>query len=127
MRLAKQIANTFLAITLLIATTGITLNKHYCMGRLKSIAINEVAKKCNGESQEKMPCCNDVSQQLKVEEITTSDFDFDSAPDLYEVALISFVLLDDNESKELKNNAFQHYSPPPPEIDVQSGFQVFLI
>ena len=124
----KNIANTFLAITLLIATTGVTLNKHYCMGRLKSVAINEHATQCSGGEEEPMPCCKDISEELKVEEFTTSGFDFDATPDLYQLAIINYVLIDATESAtESEKLHFHHYSPPLPDEDITILTQTFLI
>lgn len=128
MQVFKNIANTFLAITLLVATTGITLNKHYCMGRLKSVAVNEHAAHCFAGEEEQMPCCKDVSQELKVEEITTADFDFDANPSLYELAIINFVIVNrDGISSDVDKSHFRHYSPPLPDAEFQIAHQVFLI
>lgn len=128
MRILKNIANTFLAITLLIATTGITLNKHYCMGRLKSIAVNEHAEHCFEGEEEQMPCCKDISEELKVEEITTVGFDFDATPDLYQLAIVQYVLLQNhNFGLQSEKPHFQHYSPPLPDRDIPVLVQSFLI
>ena len=129
MRIFKKISNLLLAVILLIATTGVTLNKHYCLGRLKSVAINEIASPCAGEKGEpiQMPCCEDVTQELKVEEITQVLFDFDGQPDLFELAFIRFFVLDEPILISEKASIPKHYSPPPPEIDVQVDLQVFLI
>lgn len=97
------------------------------MGRLKSIAVNEHAEQCYDGEEERMPCCKDTSEQLKVEEITTVNFDFDASPDLYQLATIYFVLLQDVDFSEIEDSDFQHYSPPLPKIDFQVDQQVFLI
>ncbi|MEM7297387.1 MAG: hypothetical protein AAF391_03875 [Bacteroidota bacterium] len=129
MKRLKQIVNFILAINLLIATTGFTLHKHYCMGRVKAVAINETANPCANEgTTDPMPCCEDVSEELKVEEITQVAFDFDSQPDLYELAIISWIAFD-VPSFQLRQEKpqFQFYSPPPPDYNVQLEHQVFLI
>lgn len=127
-RIFKNIANTFLAIILLIATTGVTLNKHYCMGRLKSIAVNEHAEHCYDGEEEQMPCCKDISEELKIEEVTTVAFDFDATPDLYQLAIVNYVLLEDVAvGFEYAKPHFQHYSPPLPDQDIPVLIQSFLI
>ncbi len=120
--------NSFVAATLLIATTGMTLNKHYCMGQLKSIAINEIASPCIDKdgSPVQMPCCDDVSEELRVEEITQVSFDFDSQPDLYPLAIVSWVLLD-AELVEEQDKTQSQYDPPLPDQDIRVLHQVFLI
>lgn len=128
MRIAKNILNSLLAIVLLIATTGVTLNKHYCMGRLKSVAVNEHAQHCFEGEAEQMPCCKDVSEVLKVEEITTVAFDFDANPDLYELALIDHILLKDiSFTLEQDEPELLHYDPPIPDRDIPVLIQSFLI
>lgn len=128
MRIAKKIVNVLLAILLLIATTGVTLNKHYCMGRLKSVAVNAHANHCFEGEAEQMPCCKDVSQELKVEEITTVGFDFDAHPDLYELFSITSLSFDDvPEHTDQTHVQFLHYSPPLPDRDVIVLVQSFLI
>lgn len=129
MILFRKIANVSLALLLLVATTGVTLNKHYCMGRLKSIAVFEAAHSCseNG-AEDPMPCCKDVSEQMKVNEITKVSFDFKSAPDLYPVAVICFFVLS-QDLLSVKNEKPQHrfYSPPLPDQNLQVLNQNFLI
>ncbi|MEO1253743.1 MAG: hypothetical protein AAFY41_02485 [Bacteroidota bacterium] len=99
------------------------------MGQLKSIAINETASPCVSEDGEpvQMPCCDDISEELRVEEITQVSFDFDSQPDLHQLAIITWVLLDADLVSEQNKTSFQYYSPPPPDIDFQSDYQVFII
>ena len=99
------------------------------MGRLKAVAINETASPCVDQAGEpvEMPCCEDISEELKVEEITQVSFDFDSQPDLYELAIITWITLGIQDAVELENPQFQYYAPPPPDIDFQVNHQVFLI
>jgi len=123
----KNIANTILAAALLIATTGVTLNKHYCMGRLKSVAVNAHAANCsNADRGEQMPCCKDVSQELKINDITQVSFDFDSRPALFQIAIIQYVLLNKTLLTEEKPS-FKYDPSPPAKLDFQAVFQVFLI
>ena len=97
------------------------------MGRLKSVAVFEHAANCSGtEEADPMPCCEDVSQELKIEEITQVNFDFDSQPELYELAAIYFTLnnffLDQQET-----TAYTDHLPPPSQVDHIVDHQVFLI
>lgn len=98
------------------------------MGRLKSIAINTHAQHCFEGEDEQMPCCKDISEELKVEEITTTAFDFDATPDLYQLAIVNLVLLTDIDfNVQSERPTFEYYSPPPPDIDFQVDHQTFLI
>lgn len=129
MILFRKIANVFLAILLLVATTGVTLNKHYCMGRLKSVAIFASANPCSENGvPTPMPCCEDTSEQLKVDELTKASFDFKGTADLYQIAAIAYVLLEQNYlSLDENKPAYYNYSPPLPDQDIRVLNQVFLI
>jgi len=124
---AKTILYSFIAITLLVATTGMTLHKHYCMGRLKAVAINQHIDNCSGEDKEPMPCCKDVAQELKVEEVTQTVFDFDSHPHLFQIACIQFFISTKFIPSEEKKHPSKHYPPPIPVADFQANYQVFII
>lgn len=99
------------------------------MGRLKSMAIFEHAQNCTGsDAKDPMPCCKDVSEELKVEEITTIAFNFDAQPLLLQVAAIDFSLLNNIAFAVEENKPhFQHYSPPLPDLDIPILVQSFLI
>lgn len=129
MILIRKIVNVSLATLLLVATTGITLNKHYCMGRLKSVSINDhIPHCCEQAPEEKMPCCEDISEKLKVEEITQVSFDFDANPDLYPLAIINFILDETHLVFQREPVLKYHESPPPlPDQNMQVRDQVFLI
>ncbi len=96
------------------------------MGRLKSVAINAHASSCIKGEGDKMPCCEDVQQELKVEEVTTTSFDFHLQPDLYQIAVISFVLTHEL-TVDTDFNTFSLWEPPLPVRDIQVIYQSFLI
>lgn len=99
------------------------------MGRLKSMAIFEHAQNCTGsDTEDPMPCCKDVSEELKVEEITTVAFDFDAQTVLFQLATIDLSLLENIEFTTKENkHYFKHYSPPLPDRDIPVLVQSFLI
>jgi len=126
MALSKKIVHVFLAAVLILATGGITLNKHYCMGRLKSVAVNEHAHGCKGPGMtDPMPCCEDVSEIIIVDELAQSTFDFHFAAvdnfipalPLYDVSLLPLA----------QQHVPQHNHAPPPPIDLLIVHQVFRI
>ena len=127
MSLFRKIANTFLAVLLLVGTTGVTLNKHYCLGRLQSVAVFVSAKPCDTGMEDPMPCCEDTSEELKVDELTKSTFDFKSTTDLYLLAAITYVLLEDTYSSSDKQVKYYNYDPPLPDQDMRVLHQVFRI
>jgi hypothetical protein len=125
--LFRKIVNVFLAVLLLVATTGITLNKHYCFGRLQSVAVFTSANPCENGMEDPMPCCEDTSEELKVDELAKSSFDFKSSTELYLLAAITYVLLDDTYSSSDKQSKYYNYDPPLPDQDIQVLNQVFRI
>ena len=128
MNLFKKIANIFLAGLLLLATSGVTLSKHYCMGRLKSIAVFEQAKACfDQEEKESMPCCEDVSEELRVENLTKTSVDFDCSTQLV-ATLITLPTFDHLFVSYIQEEFTQNnYSPPLPSRDIPVLMQSFLI
>lgn len=98
------------------------------MGSLKSIAVNVHAQHCFEGEEEQMPCCKDISQELKVEEVTTVGFDFDASPELYELAIINYVLSNAIDLGLAFEKQPSHlYSPPLPDRDITVLIQSFLI
>ncbi len=98
------------------------------MGRLKSVAVNVHAENCFEGEEEQMPCCKDISQELKVEEITTIGFDFDATPELFELAIINYVLTNEfDPHQSFEQQPYQHYTPPLPDRDITVFIQTFLI
>ncbi|MFZ9046546.1 MAG: HYC_CC_PP family protein [Cyclobacteriaceae bacterium] len=125
--LLRKIANLLLALVLLVATTGLTLNKHYCMGRLQSVAIVVSADTCKDVTEDPMPCCKDTSEELKVDQMTKASFDFKSAPELHLLAVITYVLLEDTYSTLDTKTSSNQPDPPLPDQDIRVLHQVFRI
>lgn len=75
-----------------------------------------------------MPCCEDTSEQLKVDELTKASFDFKGTTDLYQIAAITYILLEQNYlSIEEDKPAYYNYSPPLPDQNIRVLNQVFRI
>ena len=128
MQLVKNTITIFLAMLLLVATTGVTLSKHYCMGRLKSIAVFEQAGTCYEGETTQMPCCEDVIQELKVKELAKTTFDFKFTPDLHTCTLATcLVLLHQATPSDVAGTVYVHYTPPLPDRDIPVLVQSFLI
>jgi len=133
MQLLKNIVHISLAVLLLVATMGMSINKHYCMGQLKSVAIYMDAPNCFDLAGEKgkssMGCCETTSDFFQVDDDRQSvSYQFDIEADytlLYaygeyesgKMALLS--------SRVPQKN--QYYKPPIPEQDVLIKVQSFLI
>ena len=70
----KRISLFILAIIYLVATTGTSMNLHFCMGKLASWSLwanneNEQCKKCGMEKDEKPNgCCRDEHKWIKMQD-----------------------------------------------------------
>jgi hypothetical protein len=98
------------------------------MGRLKSVAVYEHAHGCSGSGMtDPMPCCEDVSDVLKVEEMAQTAFDFKLATiDLilpiaprYDLSPVPLIL---RQPIPVNNHA-----PPPDGVELIILHQVFRI
>lgn len=115
-----------LVMLLLFATTGITLSKHYCMGRLMSIEINDHAQGCQDEDEDKMPCCENTTEELKVEQLQKTVFDIDLATNSLLIQEIAYVL-SDRDPQEVSYPFVDIHSPPLIAKDIPLLVQRFLI
>lgn len=97
------------------------------MGRLKSVAVFASANPCDNGMEDPMPCCEDTSEELKVEELTKSSFDFKSTTDLYLLAAITYVLLEETYFSSDTQVEYYNYDPPLSDQDIRVLHQVFLI
>lgn len=116
---------------LLVATTGVTMNKHYCMGRMQSVAFNQSAGSClemAGMDGEEIPmdCCNDVSEEIKVTDFDKTSLDFQVSKLLFAgiVTHATSIL----QNIEVFNPAdYRLYSPPLIQQNIYKLFQTFII
>ena len=67
-----------------------------------------------------MPCCEDVSQELKIKDITQVSFDFESRPDLFQIAAIQDIPFSKTLLKEEGKPHTKHYPIMPAEFDFQA-------
>jgi len=116
----KRISTILLSIVYLVLVTGISLNFHYCGGKLKSIAIQSKAEACCcGGDEMESNCCN--NKQLLIQ--------FHTDQKLIVSNKISFELSEyiEIERPELKiENLLQSTTqnflffdiPPPPKIAI---------
>jgi hypothetical protein len=133
-----------LATLVLLGSAGVTVNRHFCMGELKSVAIFGVAEKCHKDQAKqqcpfhpvpeeevegkKKGCCDDEHElfQIDDQELTVVD----AMPAIVAVLpdfppqLFNYF---PPHPRPRKNSNFQHYRPPPLIPDPVREFQVFRI
>jgi len=133
MKIFRAIANVFFAALILLSTTGVTLHKHYCMGSVKDVTVFENFRSCMAamgfEEDEACPtgCCKDVSQELKVDNLAKTVFNFDSTPDWSLIPLVFYELFEVSHSDLNSLSAYLNYKPPLIDRDIQVMVQSFLL
>jgi len=135
----KNIANLFLALLVLITSLGFTLNKHYCGGELRNIAINKNVElcamcqkvanlpDCHKQEKESKPCCENEKDEVKPENYNVSQKVELDNNQLFFIAY-TYVILDNihNVNTELESE-FIAPSPPLIERDIPIAVQSFLL
>ncbi|MEQ8471270.1 MAG: hypothetical protein RIC35_08790 [Marinoscillum sp.] len=124
-----------MAILLIAATVGITMHKHYCMGRLQEVSYFENGKHCmemaglDNENQEcPMKCCKDTKEEYKVDEMNASSFEFDLHTDFHLISVLSYFIIELDLLKGSTDNfAYSKYKPPLIERDIPVMIQSFLL
>ena len=90
-----------------------------------SLAYFSHAEHCTDSETEPMPCCEDVEEILRVEEVSTSSMDFDVSPQLFFYYEIEFQIQDNLNPEFSTYSISLNYDSPPEDAIVQ--FQNFRI
>ena len=147
-----RILPLFLALTMLVGSVGVTVNRHFCMGELKSLTLFGRVQPCamdavrakppcplhaaathtpadHQEASAKKGCCDD-----EVEFVSWDDdrqlSEITPLPPLAWIVPTPPATLFPARALHLRSAAlrpFQNYRPPPLVIDVPSRWQVFRL
>jgi len=115
-----------LIIILLVSTIGVTINKHYCGGKLADVSLFLEAT-CNcGDSEMSSDCCQLGSEHFQLDEdYSLSYFDFNINPSV--TAVLSITYLDFSNETCFSPVDFLNYKPPLIERNIPLLVQSFLI
>jgi hypothetical protein len=73
----RKLIHLVLTFTLILATSGITVTRHYCGDKLESISVNSIHKSCCGAN---CPFCHNITHSYKVKDnFYASDFKIDTS------------------------------------------------
>ena len=61
----RKLIHLVITFSMILATSGITVTRHYCGDKLESIAINTIHESCCGAS---CPLCHNVTHSYKVKD-----------------------------------------------------------
>ena len=126
---------------MLVGSVGVTVNRHFCMGELKSVAIFGEAEKCHKDQEKahcpfhpapadekKKGCCDDEHELVQIDDQGPTVLDGLPAivavlPD-FPPQLFNYLA---PHPRPRKNTKFQNYRPPPLIPDAIREFQIFRI
>ncbi|OIP00955.1 MAG: hypothetical protein AUJ98_06110 [Bacteroidetes bacterium CG2_30_33_31] len=135
----KSISNIFLAFVFLVTTSGLTINTHFCMGEIYSVAFFKDAKSCCEDvnhhhnfckAGSKNHHCQNKSLNIKVTNDFSEAFTDMTLPNVQFVQLFvsSFIhYLNDLPKKSANNSFICNNISPPRAKNLNALFQSFLI
>ncbi|THH39675.1 HYC_CC_PP family protein [Neolewinella litorea] len=138
----NQILPLFLAFTMLVGSVGVTVNRHFCMGELKSLSLFGDEQPCDmAQVKVKAPVCPMHAAPAKKgccdDEHEFVQWDDDrQLSETIPLPALAWALpatppaLFPEFALHLRDAAlrrFQNYRPPPLVIDVPSRWQVFRL
>ena len=138
-----------MAILMLIASAGFTLDMHFCQGKLKSVNVLGKAKNCHelatampakcphhkamaaentGCSKAENDCCNNKTLRFQLDQDQTKPaFDFEINQPLLQFITAFVTVFFTNNFGEKDIPSFKNYKPPLIPKDVAVLFQTFLL
>ncbi|MCB0586125.1 MAG: hypothetical protein KDD06_12465 [Phaeodactylibacter sp.] len=139
-----RIVHINLAFLLLLSSTGIVLNKHYCGAELKSIGVFIGAEPCHHEKamkgcpyhdsgekglqKEKKGCCNDETEYIKSDEDKVAPSVQGHLKSFPVLLAAVFVVLDiELPSTDSVTLRYLTYKPPAAFHDLSVLLQVFRL
>ena len=133
-------AHIILAVLLFISSTGFVVNKHYCQGELKNMALFLKAESCHQDKamkgcpmhssgeKEKKGCCDDETEYVKAsDEQVASSFQIDLQ--VTPVLLAAIFVVFNIELPALDSNTLHYLTYKPPIVlnDLSVLLQVFRL
>jgi len=111
----KRASILLLASFYFAISVGISLNLHYCGGKIAAVSVAFVAPSCCcGEKEEKKSCCSDQEIKLQMD----TDQHFATAADLTQDLELFKPAITINETPwqiyPTSEISFQNYAQPPP-------------
>ena len=122
----KQLGAISLIAILLLGTVGVTVNRHYCAGKLASTSLFSFEGcQCQGMDDDSGCCTHEIETISLGDEIANETLDFEVNPTSLAVVLAYFCSYILEEQKVDLNEQF--IKPPDLAKDIQLLKQSFLI
>ncbi len=122
----KKFFATILTIVYFTASSGATINLHYCMDKLMSWDLSEKnesqCSNCGMDKTERKGCCKDIHKVIKIDKdqkVAESNFQFHSCSDV--LASPHFILPYIGYFSKIVNRHAAAHAPP------RSGLPVYIL
>ncbi|MFY0652896.1 MAG: hypothetical protein JXQ96_12710 [Cyclobacteriaceae bacterium] len=125
-----NILTAFLALTVLMGSTGISLHKHHCMGMVRDISFFHAPDTCGGEMEmnDDMGCCHNTSEEYKADDYHQITVKYQLAPKFEYIASFNFEIESIASAGFDKTQfKFLNYKPPLIAQDLPILVQSFLL
>lgn len=136
----KILGHTIISALLLVSTTGMTINMHFCHGNLYDLALNAPAHSCCEPDAESNAChhdndmatphhCDDKSISIESNHDYVASgfsFEFNDTPS-FELFGTKTLLIESPDTEKSFTTKVLNYKKPPPQEVVLSRIQSFLI
>ena len=136
----KLIGHMVLSGLLLVSSTGMTINMHFCQGHLYDLALNAPAHSCCEPDAGETAChhhhdmtkshqCDDKSIRIESsQDYVSSGFTFDFGDThSFELFGTSTLLIEPADTDKPFTTRLIDYKKPPPQEVVLSQIQTYLI
>lgn len=121
----------------LISSTSFSFSMHFCMGKLKNMAVLQDASRCAMETDpapcsnhthsfSAKSCCEDHSLLMEAQDELTQQANV-SVPAIPVAVVMHALVLSFPQLSSSYNNSFTEYSPPLIERDIPVFIHSFLI
>lgn len=125
----RKIAHTIFVFTLLFATGGFTLSKHYCGQKIVSFAVNAEAKTCSDSDMG--DCCHHETDHFQLkEEFVSNPATINFENDFYiQLALAPVIILNLEPQAQIERQTrfYSDVSPPPNIHTALAKLQIYLL
>jgi hypothetical protein len=115
----KRFLVAILAVLYFTISTGMVMNIHYCMGKVRSVNVNLMAKNmCGcGKTKETKSCCKTEHKVLKVEDNHKASYAFyDFSEPIADLPVNKYVV---NTPLSSVNNVLAYNTHSPPLLSQQ--------
>ena len=139
----QRIFPLFLVFVILVGSVGVTVNRHFCMGEIKSLVLFGNAEACamdmagnnapacpkHASDVKKKGCCDDEHEFVKWDDDRQVS-ELQALPPLPALIVPAVLLPPVRPPLHPRSAAlrrYENYRPPPRLIDVPSHWQVFRL